>query len=125
MRYSRAYWSVKPPPVLTPNCANAVSSWPWVTPSARRAVGWGATRNWRTSPPMGMTWATPGMERMRGRIVKSAISRSCMADTVSPVTATITICPMIEEIGPIIGLTVGGSCERAIARRSETCWRLR
>ena len=34
------------------------------------------TRYWRTSPPIGMTWATPGMVRICGRTTKSAISRS-------------------------------------------------
>ena len=31
-----------------------------------------AVRNWRTSPPIGMTWETPGMASSRGRSTKSA-----------------------------------------------------
>ncbi len=58
-------------------------------------------------------------------MVKSASSRNCIGETEPPLSAAITICPMIEEIGPIIGVTSGGSCGRTMARRSATCWRLR
>ena len=55
-----------------------------------------------------MTCATPGMLSSRGRIVKSAASRNSIGVARSLVTATIMICPMIEQIGPIIGVTFGG-----------------
>ena len=58
-------------------------------------------------------------------MVKSAISRSSMGESVFEVSATSMIWPMSEETGPMVGLTFGGSCGRSIARRSATCWRLR
>ena len=66
-------------------------------------TGSGATRYCRTSPPMGMTWATPGIVRSCGRMTKSATSRSSIGETDGPMTATSMISPMIEEIGPICG----------------------
>ena len=91
-----------------------------MTPSARMAAGLGATRNWRTSPPMGITCATPGIESRRGRKVKSAVSRTCIGVAVFEVTATSRMPPMIEETGPICGTTFGGSSERASASLSLT-----
>jgi hypothetical protein len=38
--------------------------------------GRNSTRYWRTSPPMGMTWATPGIVSRRGRTTQSAYSRT-------------------------------------------------
>ncbi len=85
----------------------------------------GATRNCLTSPPIGMTWATPGMVKRRGRMTKSAISRTSIGSAVSAVTANMRIWPMMELIGPICGVTFAGSCSLTRPRRSEICWRLR
>jgi hypothetical protein len=72
-----------------------------------------------------MTCATPGMLRMRGRIVKSASSRSSIGVARSLVTANIRTWPMIELIGPMWGCTFGGSCARTWASLSATSCRLR
>ena len=72
-----------------------------------------------------MTWATPGIESSRGRTVKSAASRTSIADALSLVIATSTICPMIELIGPICGTTFGGNWALIRESRSAICWRLR
>ena len=126
MRNSRLYWSVKPPPVLAPNCASAASSCSKETPSARIAAGLGETRYCRTSPPMGITCATPGIVRRRGLMVKSATSLKPIGDTpAGPVTAISMIWPMIELIGPICGTTFSGSCCWTSASRSAICCRLR
>ena len=90
------------------------------------AAGSGMTRYWRTSPPIGMTCATPFMVRISGLMSKSAISRSSIGDTVFPstgcaVTATSMISPMMEEIGPISVCTPFGSFSCTVARRSATC----
>ncbi len=100
---------MKPPPVLAPKRRMAVSMSAGEISSRLIITGSGITRYWRTSPPIGMTWATPGMVRICGRITKSAISRSSMGETDAPVTATSMISPMIEEIGPICGCTPCGS----------------
>ena len=93
-----------------------------------RAVS-GATRKVRTSPPIGITCATPGIDSSRGRSTKSAYSRTCMALAVpwSPVSgkATSMISPMIDDTGPITGVMPAGSCSRTSASRSATSWRLR
>ena len=89
------------------------------------ADGFGATRYWRTSPPIGITCATPGIVSKRGRTTKSAISRTSIGLAASDVSANMRICPMIELIGPICGVTLTGSCARIRARRSAICWRLR
>ena len=66
------------------------------------------------------------MVSSRGRMVKSAISRTSIGETASrPVTAISMISPMIEVIGPICGSTPGGNCSRTSDSRSATCWRLR
>ena len=83
------------------------------------------TRYWRTSPPMGMTWAMPGMVSRRGRITQSTTSRTSMGLASSLATAISMISPMIEVIGAICGLTLRGSCSRTTLSRSVTCWRLR
>src|SRR5574337_519645 len=72
-----------------------------------------------TSPPMGMTWATPGMVSRRGRSTQSAYSRTCIGLTLSGSAgrAMRRISPMIEEIGPICGMMPAGSCSRTRFRR--------
>src|SRR5262245_30934502 len=84
----------------------------------------GTTRYWRTSPPIGMTCATPGRARSCGRSTKSASSRTSIGETLpSLVSAISMISPMIEVTGPIWGLTPRGSCSRMSVRRSATSWR--
>jgi hypothetical protein len=92
---------MNPPPVFAPKRRMAVSMSAAEMSSRLIIAGSGMIRYWRTSPPIGMTWATPGMVRICGRIVKSATSRRSMGVTVSPVTAMSMISPMMEEIGPI------------------------
>ena len=82
-------------------------------------------RYWRTSPPIGMTWATPGIVSRRGRTVKSAASRTSIADALSLVIATSRIWPMIELIGPICGTMFGGNWVLIRESRSAICCRLR
>ena len=96
-----------------------------------RAVS-GATRKVRTSPPMGMTCDTPGIDSRRGRSTKSAYSRACIGvatgDLPSPGTsgsATSITSPMIDDTGPITGVMSPGICSRTSASRSATNWRLR
>ena len=91
-----------------------------------RAVS-GATRNVRTSPPMGMTCATPGIDSKRGRSTKSAYSRACIgvAAGVLPSLgtsgkATSMISPMMDETGPITGVMSPGICVRTSASLSAT-----
>ena len=86
----------------------------------------GVTRYWRTSPPIGITCATPASARSCGRTMKSAISRTSIGEArPSLVSATSMISPMIEVIGPICGLRPRGSCSRISARRSDTSCRAR
>ncbi len=87
--------------------------------------GSGTTRYWRTSPPMGMTWATPGTVSSCGRTVKSASSRSVIGSTLVLDMAISMISPITDEIGPICAATSGGSCSRTNCSRSATCWRAR
>jgi hypothetical protein len=56
---------------------NAASSFSRSMPSACSCAGFSSTRYWRTSPPIGITWAMPGMVSRRGRITQSAYSRTC------------------------------------------------
>ncbi|GJD76217.1 hypothetical protein CFIICLFH_4467 [Methylobacterium goesingense] len=58
-------------------------------------------------------------------MVKSAVSRRLIGLAVSDVTATSRMPPMIEETGPIWGITLAGSSVRASASRSATNWRAR
>ena len=103
----------------------ACSTWLSETPNcAMRAVS-GATRSVRTSPPIGITCDTPGMDSRRGRSTKSAYSRACMGEAPSWACAVIgsaisMISPMIEDTGPIDGSMPAGNCARASARRSAT-----
>ena len=86
------------------------------------------TRNWRTSPPIGVTCETPGIVSSRGRMVQSARSRSSMGPMAPPagaVIATSMISPMIDETGAIDGMTRAGSCCCTWPSRSPTCWRAR
>ena len=85
----------------------------------------GVTRYCLTSPPIGMTWETPGMVSKRGRTTQSATSRSSIGDAVSLDIAISMISPMIEETGAICGTMSSGSCSRTSPSRSVTCWRLR
>ncbi len=136
IRYSRPARSMKPPPALPAKPRRACSICVSETPNcAMRAVS-GATRSVRTSPPIGMTWATPGIASSRGRSTKSAQSRACIDSDPpgAPAGAAAAACsgsaisrisPMIEVTGPITGTTPGGSCSRTSASRSATSWRLR
>ena len=77
---------------------------------------------------MGMTCATPGMARRRGRNTKSAYSRVAIAliFAVSTGMAISMISPMIELIGPMPACcTPSGSWSRTTARRSPTICRAR
>ena len=87
----------------------------------------GSTRYCLTSPPIGITCATPGSVSKRGRSTQSAYSRACIGLALAGSTgkASRMISPMIELMGPICGVTPGGSCSRTSARRSATCCRLR
>ena len=126
IRYSRALSSRKPPLVLLEKALSALSSCSKPTPSWAISRVSGSTRNCRTSPPMGITWATPGIDSRRGRRTKSAYSRICMGSLPAPIGRAISmISPITEEIGPMFGLTPSGSCSRTSARRSPTSWRLR
>ena len=96
-----------------------------------RAVS-GSTRNWRTSPPMGMTCDTPGIDSSRGRSTKSAYSRAAigLAAGVLPSpgfkgNAISITSPMIDDTGPITGVMPSGNCSFTSASRSATSWRLR
>ena len=91
----------------------------------RGAGGPGVTRNWRTSPPIGRTCETPGIACSRGRMNQSAVSRNAIMSPVSEVMAMISISPMTDEIGLILGVTLSGSCSRACDSRSATSWRSR
>ena len=87
----------------------------------------GCTWNWRTSPPMGMTCATPAIAIRRGRSTQSAYSRTCIGEifAVSMGMAICMISPMIELIGPMRGTTPGGSPSSIEDRRSDTICRAR
>ncbi len=124
---SRAFCSRKPPLLLPAKPRSADSSAEKLTPSCAMRAGSGSTRNCRTSPPIGMTCATPGIDSRRGRSTKSAYSRTCIALTRagSAGSATSMISPITEATGPRLGLSPGGSCSRAAASRSATSWRLR
>ena len=93
---------------------------------AMRAVS-GCTWNWRTSPPIGITWATPGMASRRGRSTQSAYSRTAIGvvRSVAMGMATIMISPMTELTGPMLGSTPAGRPSSMEDRRSDTIWRAR
>ncbi len=128
IKYSRALSSKKPPLVLLAWPCRAATNCSTVTPScAMRAVS-GCTWYWRTSPPMGTTWATPGMASKRGRSTKSAYSRVAMALIClgSMGSATNMISPMMELIGPMAACcTPAGRASRAVVKRSLTICRAR
>ena len=127
IRYSRALCSRKPPLVLAAKFLSAPSICSSVTPNACICAGSGSTRYCLTSPPIGMTCATPGMVSRRGRSTQSAYSRTCIGFTRAGSTgsAISMISPMIEAIGPICGAMPSGSCSFTSDNRSATCWRLR
>ena len=83
-----------------------------------RVSGW--TWNWRTSPPIGITCATPGIASRRGRSTQSAYSRTAIgvvfASSIG--SATSMTSPMIELIGPIFGTTPCGSALSSDESRS-------
>ena len=87
----------------------------------------GCTWNWRTSPPIGMTWATPGTESSRGRSTQSAYSRTAIGLIFCGSTgmAICMISPMIELIGPMRGTTPSARTSSIEASRSATSWRAR
>jgi hypothetical protein len=87
----------------------------------------GCTWNWRTSPPMGITWATPGMDSSRGRSTQSAYSRTAMGVVLagSMGMAMSRISPMMEETGAMRGVTAGGRAPSRVVRRSATICRAR
>lgn len=91
-----------------------------------RAVS-GCTRSWRTSPPIGITCDTPGIDSRRGRSTKSAYSRAFMGSVLATSIgkAISMISPMIEDTGPIIGEIFPGNCSLTSVIRSDTSWRLR
>ena len=77
---------------------------------------------------MGTTWATPGKVSKRGRITKSAYSRTAIGLIllVSMGRANNMISPMMELMGPMPTCsTPWGNCSRTKDRRSPTIWRAR
>ena len=127
MRYSRPPSSRNPPEVLAAKPLSAPVSWSCVMPSAAMRAVSGSTWNWRTSPPMGITCATPGMAMRRGRSTQSAYSRTAMG-VVLPASmgmATCMISPMMELMGPMRGVMPLGRPSSMDDRRSDTIWRAR
>ncbi len=139
IRYSRELSSRKPPLVLAAKPRSASSTWPSVMPSAAMRTVSGCTWNCRTSPPIGMTWATPGIVRRRGRSTQSAYSRAAIAGRWAASGALSVgaaagaaigipmsrISPMIDATGPMCGTTPGGSCDWISDRRSAIICRAR
>ena len=90
-------------------------------------VVFGCTWNCRTSPPIGMTCATPGTDSSRGRSTQSAYSRTAIALILLGSTG-IAICmisPMIELIGPMRGTTPSAMPSSIDDSRSDTSCRAR
>ena len=128
IRYSREFSSRKPPLVLAEKPLRASVTCSSVTPRAAMRTLSGCTWYCRTSPPIGTTCAMPGRLKRRGRSMKSAYSRTCIASIllVSIGRASSMISPMMELIGPMpTCVTLFGSCSRAAASRSPTSWRAR
>ena len=91
-----------------------------------RAV-FGCTWNCRTSPPIGITCATPGTDSSRGRSTQSAYSRTAIGLIFCGSTG-IAICmisPMTELIGPMRGTTPSARPSSMADSRSETSCRAR
>ncbi|EWS52622.1 hypothetical protein X551_04591 [Methylibium sp. T29] len=87
----------------------------------------GCTWNCRTSPPIGITCATPGTASSRGRSTQSAYSRTAIGEIFAASTG-IAICrisPMIELTGPMRGSTPSARPSSIADRRSDTSWRAR
>ncbi len=127
MRYSRPLSSRKPPEVLDEKPLSAASSCSCVMPSSAMRVVCGWTWNCRTSPPMGITCATPGIAIRRGRNTQSAYSRTAIGE-IFAVSTGIAICmisPMMELMGPIRGTTPSARPSSIDARRSDTICRAR
>jgi len=128
IRYSRAFSSRKPPLLLLACPCKASRNCSTLTPSCPMRAVSGCTWYWRTSPPIGITCATPGMARRRGRSTKSAYSRVAMALILasSMGMATSMTSPMMELIGPMAACcTPAGSASRAVVKRSLTICRAR
>jgi hypothetical protein len=128
IRYSREFSSRKPPLVLAEKSRTASPMFSRLTPSAAMRRVSGCTWNWRTSPPVGITCATPGIVSRRGRITKSAYSRTAIGliFAASMGSATDMISPMIELTGPMPTCSMpAGSCSRTSVSRSPTIWRAR
>ena len=128
IRYSRAFSSRKPPLVLAEKPCSAAETCSSVTPSAASRAVSGCTWYWRTSPPIGTTCATPGSVSSRGRITKSATSRTAIGLIFcgSIGRASSMISPITELTGPMpTCCTPGGNCSRTTASRSETSCRAR
>ena len=127
IRYSRPRTSRNPPEVFDEYERSAASSASSVTPRSAIRLGSGWTWNCRTSPPIGMTCATPGIDIRRGRSTQSANSRTAIGSIFEGSTgmAIIMISPMIDETGPIRGSTPGGIPASSAPRRSDTIWRAR
>ncbi len=122
IRYSRPCWSTKPPPVLVPKRVTACSIWSGVTSSACMAAMFGVTRYWRTSPPIGITCATPGNARSCGRSTKSATSRT-LHRRHAAVAGHRDQHDLAHDRGDRPHLRTdrrAASCSRMSARRSET-----
>jgi hypothetical protein len=78
-----------------------------------------------------MTCETPRIDSRRGRSTKSVHSRERIGSAVAlpsadPRGRAISMTsPMIEETGPMTGVTPAGSCAPITLSRSATSWRLR
>ncbi len=127
MRNSWPWACRKPPLVFAPKSRSASSSFSRSTPSACNWAGMSSTRYCLTSPPIGMTCATPGIVKRRGRITQSAYSRTAIGLTLagSIGRAISSTSPMMDEIGPICGTTPAGKLSRTKLILSAICWRLR
>ena len=127
IRYSRPLSSRNPPEVFAEKPRKATSNWSNEIPNSDILDVLGCTWNCRTSPPIGMICATPGIDKSRGRRTQSAYSRTAMGEIFCGSTG-IAICmisPMIELIGPMRGNTPAGSPCSMADNRSDTSWRAR
>ena len=92
-----------PGEVLVLADSTASISWSIDTPFARRRAASATTWYCFSSPPIGVTWDTPGTASRRRRMAVSAIVRRSIASRVSDSTAKNRISPMMDEIGARIG----------------------
>ena len=73
---------------------------------------------------MGMTWATPGSESRRFRMIQSAASRTSSGPWTSLLTLRNRISPMIDEMGASAGgPRSGGIWAATSCSFSLTIWR--